>query len=465
MSSRRGRPPNIVLILADDMGYGDFGFCNDGRTETPAIDRLASEGTCLAQHYSASPVCAPARASILTGRYPHRTGAIDTLEARGLDRIGLGERTVADLLGAVGYTTGLVGKWHNGALDPRFHPTRRGFDEFAGFIGGWQRYFDWTIERDGTRLEADGRYLTHVLTEEAVAFLGRHRHEPFFLHLAYSAPHFPLEAPESDIAACRDPDRYTDAVSRIYAMVRSMDRGVAAVLDALEDLGLAENTLVLFSSDNGPQMTGDGDESTVRFNCQFRGAKGLVTEGGIRLPMILRWPAGLPSRMEIDDLVHFTDWLPTLLAAAGAAPPPYLVLDGVDVLPLLRGTPGEVPSVRFWQWNRSTPVGESNAAMRDGRWKLVRPAISETMEVDPRDLMIDAALKITPDAFTEISTGPEPDRTIPAAAPALLFDIVDDPFEQHDLAGVEPARTARMVTELETWFETVEVDRARAVVR
>jgi arylsulfatase A-like enzyme len=357
-----------------------------------------------------------------------------------------------------------VGKWHNGALDPRFHPTRRGFDEFAGFIGGWQRYWDWTIERDGARLDADGRYLTDVITEEAVAFLGRHRAEPFFLHLAYSAPHFPLEAPEADIVACRDPDRFTDAVSRIYAMVRSMDRGVAAVLDALDALGLAENTLVLFSSDNGPQMTGEGDESTVRFNCQYRGAKGLVSEGGIRLPMILRWPAGLPARTEIDDLVHFTDWLPTLLAAAGAEPPGGLALDGVDVLPLLRGAPTEVPPVRFWQWNRYTPVGESNAAMRDGRWKLLRPAIGETMEVEPRDLMLDAALKIAPDAFTEISTGPEPSRTVPAAAPAQLFDIVDDPFEEHDLADAEPERAARMATELETWFEAVEADRARAVV-
>ncbi|MGZ8764531.1 MAG: sulfatase-like hydrolase/transferase [Acidimicrobiia bacterium] len=464
-SSRR---PNIVLILADDMGYGDFGFCNDGRSETPAIDRLATEGLCLAQHYSASPVCAPARASILTGRYPHRAGAIDTLEGRGLDRIGLGERTVADLLGAAGYATGLVGKWHNGALDPRFHPTRRGFDEFAGFVGGWQRYWDWTIEREGARMESDGRYLTDVLTEEAVGFLGRHRHEPFFLHLAYSAPHFPLEAPDADIQAFIDPDRFTHAVSRIYAMVRSMDRGVAAVLDALDRLGLGENTLVLFSSDNGPQMTGEGDESTARFNCQYRGSKGLVSEGGIRLPMILRWPAGLAARSEIDDLVHFTDWLPTLLAAADVTVPADLAgdlaLDGVNVLPLLQGEPMEMPPIRFWQWNRYTPVGESNAAMRDGPWKLVRPAISETMEVAPGDLMIDAALKINPDAFTEISTGPEPERDVPDPPAPQLFDIIRDPFEEHDLAASEPARVARMVTELETWFESVEADRARADV-
>ncbi len=453
-----------MLILADDMGYGDFGFCNDGRSQTPAIDHLAGEGTCLAQHYSASPVCAPARASILTGRYPHRTGAIDTLEGRGLDRIGLGERTIADLLGAGGYATGLVGKWHNGALDERFHPTRRGFDEFAGFIGGWQRYWDWTIEREGARLEADGRYLTDVLTDEAVAFLGRHRREPFFLHLAYSAPHFPLEAPDADIEVFLDADRFTTAVSRIYAMVRSMDRGIGVVLDALDRLGLAENTLVLVSSDNGPQMTGEGDESTVRFNCQYRGAKGLVSEGGIRLPMILSWPAGLPGRREIDDLVHFTDWLPTLLSAAGVTVPPELGLDGVNVLPLLQGVPMEVPPVRFWQWNRYTPVGKSNAAMRDGPWKLVRPAIAATMEVAPGDLMIDAALKITPGAFTEISTGPEPERDVSVAGPAQLFDLANDPFEENDLGAAEPARVVRMTTELEAWFASVEADRSRAVV-
>src|SRR5262245_51295704 len=140
-------PPNILFILADDMGYGDFGRFNGGLSATPTLDHLAETGLCLTQHYSASPVCAPARASLLTGRYPQRTGAIDTLEMRGLDRMGLGERTIADELRAAGYATGLVGKWHNGALDPRHHPTARGFDEFVSFCGGWHHYFDWRIER------------------------------------------------------------------------------------------------------------------------------------------------------------------------------------------------------------------------------------------------------------------------------------------------------------------------------
>src|SRR5271166_4481728 len=138
--------PNIVLILADDMGYGDFGCFNYGASRTPALDHLVREGVCLTQHYSASPVCAPARASLMTGRYPHRTGVIDTLETRGLDRLALREVTVAELLKRAGYATGLVGKWHNGAYDSRYHPNRRGFDEFAGFSGGWQPYYQWHLE-------------------------------------------------------------------------------------------------------------------------------------------------------------------------------------------------------------------------------------------------------------------------------------------------------------------------------
>src|SRR5271169_3402315 len=184
--------PNIGLILADDMGSGDFGCFNYGASKTPVLDQLISEGVCLTQHYSASPVCAPARASLMTGRYPHRTGVIDTLETRGLDRLALRELTMAELLKRAGYVTGLVGKWHNGALDPRYHPNRRGFDEFAGFRGGWQPYWQWHLDRNGSIAGADGRYLTDVFTEEAADFIRRHHQERFFLHLAYSAPHYPF---------------------------------------------------------------------------------------------------------------------------------------------------------------------------------------------------------------------------------------------------------------------------------
>lgn len=457
------RGPNIVLILADDMGYGDFGCFNGGLSDTPALDALVAAGLCLTQHYSASPVCAPARASLLTGRYPHRTGVIDTLELRGLDRLALRERTLADHLRAAGWTTGLVGKWHNGALDDRYHPNARGFAEFAGFSGGWQPYFEWRHDRNGVESRADGRYYTDVLTEDAVDFIHRHRREPFFLHLAYSAPHYPFQSLDDDLARFRDTGRFTLAVSHIYGMIRAMDRGIARVLETLEREGLADDTLVMFSSDNGPQFGGQGDMCSDRFNCGFAGSKLLVYEGGIRLPMVLRWPAGLEGRRQVHDFVHFTDWLPTLLSVAGVELQQSPRLDGVDVLPVLRGERGQVDARRFWQWNRYTPVGECNAAMRDGRWKLVRPAIGALMAVTPEDFGMDVDAKYNPEKYPDVLRIPEPEREIPPIPPAQLFDIDADPAEQHDLAASQPERVVRMERELAAWFEEVEAER-RAVL-
>jgi arylsulfatase A len=449
------RRPNILLVLADDMGYGDFSCFNDGASSTPVLDHLVAEGTCLTQHYSASPVCAPARASLLTGRYPQRTGAWDTLEGRGLDRIALGETTVADLLRGAGYATGLVGKWHNGALDDRFHPNQRGFDDFAGFSGGWSDYWAWRLDRNGSMSASDGRYLTDVLTDEAIAFVTRHRAEPWFLHLAYSAPHFPLQAPEADVQPFADSGELTPAVANLYGMLSVMDRGMGRVLETLEALGLTEDTLVIFTSDNGPQFSGQGDTSTERFNCGFRGAKLVVYEGGIRLPAVLRWPAGLPARGTVGALFHFTDWLPTLLAVAGATPPADLALDGVNALPLLQGDDGQVPRIRFWQWNRYRPEPECNAAMRDGDWKLVHPALPAAMEVEPDDLAMDVMLKYQPDRFREVRADPLPARELPARPPAQLFDLASDPAEDHDLAARHPERVRTMAGHLAAWFEDV----------
>jgi uncharacterized repeat protein (TIGR01451 family) len=254
--------PNIVFIVADDMGYGDFGCFNYGASQTPALDHLIHEGVSLTQHYSASPVCAPARASLLTGRYPHRTGAIDTLELRGLDRMALREHTVADYLGAAGYSTGLAGKWHNGSLDPRYHPNQRGFLEFVGFSGGWSPYVDYHLDTNGHVSKSDGRYITDVFTDEAVQFIRRHAREPFALMLAYSAPHYPFHALGEDLAPFRETGAFTTAVSHIYGMIR----GVGRVLDELERQGLAENTLVIFTSDNGPQLGGHGESDSTRFS-------------------------------------------------------------------------------------------------------------------------------------------------------------------------------------------------------
>jgi arylsulfatase A len=455
------RKPNIVFILADDMGYGDFGAINGGLSNTPTLDHLMAEGIRLTQQYTASPVCNPSRACLLTGRYPHRTGSIDTLEWRGLERLALRETTLADILRSNGYRTGLVGKWHLGAYDMRYHPMNRGFDETVCFRGGMHDYYDWRLEFNDTVVRSNGRYLTDVWTEEATAFIERHRNKPFFLHLTYNAPHTPLEAPDEEIRPFLESGTFTRAVSTIYGMLHRMDSGIARILETLERCGLKDNTLVLFTSDNGPQFGGKGDDCQDRFNCQLHGAKGSVYEGGIRVPMILRWPDGLDGAREISEMVHFSDWFPTLLAATGIPIPRGLKIDGLDIFPVLRGETGKTCTKRFWQWNRYTPLVTCNAAVRDGDWKLVRPRIAEAMTAP----CCDPWLKISmyePERLIRdgLVRDPEPPRNVPAPPHPELYNIADDPLETENVAARNPDKVHRLLRDLETWFEEVEKERA-----
>lgn len=456
--------PNILLIMADDMGYGDFGVFNEGLSETPHLDALAAESQLLTQHYAGSCVCAPSRAAMLTGRYPHRTGAIDTREARGTDRLGLWETTLAERLAAEGYATGLVGKWHLGELDERYLPQNRGFEEVCSFRGGWQDYWDWWLDYgEGWFRKSDGSYLTDTLTDEACSFVRRHRDEPFFLYVAYNCPHTPLQAPEEEIAPFLGREGINDAVATLYGMIRRMDRGIGHLLETLDWLGLAEDTIVLFTSDNGPQF-GSEIGRIERHNYGFAGHKGNVYEGGIRVPMIARWPAGLDAG-RCDEMAHFCDWLPTLLSAAGAEMPQDAPLDGADVLPLLRGEAAEVPDQRFWQWNRYQPVGHCNAAMRDGDWKLVRPSMPQCFKTTPEDHTDDHELRDRPGLVAEVTDRTPPERDISDPPPAQLFNIAEDPGEQHDLAAEQPERAARMQRQLAAWFEEVEAERLAHGVR
>jgi arylsulfatase A len=473
------RSPNVVFILVDDMGYGDFSRFNAGLSSTPTLDALIDESVCLTQHYTASPVCNPSRASLLTGRYPHRTGSVDTLEWRGLERLALRERTLAEMLQARGYVTGHVGKWHLGAFDPRYHPGRRGYDETVCFRGGMHDYFDWRIEW-GTNVvrRGDGRYLTDLWTDEAVQFIHRHQGRPFFLHLNYNAPHTPLQVPDYLMRQFDDRSELGPGVRCIYAMIKAMDDGVARVLHTLRRCGLEENTIVVFTSDNGPQFgTAEGHEIT-RFNCEFNGAKGTTYEGGIRVPGIWRWPAGgLSGGSTVNEMVHFTDYLPTLLAAvdsassnraaAGSDNPdrvspwgaaPELPLDGINVLPVLQGWGGKTVTRRCWQWNRYTPVIESNAAIRDGEWKLVRPAVPAVMHVP--DIEHLNTSMYSPEYFVEhgVFVG-TPEREIGTPPPPELYNIACDPLERTNRAGSEPELVRTLSAELERWFESVETDR------
>ncbi len=458
MGTQKSRP-NIVLILVDDMGYGDFSAFNGGLSRTPTLDAFMNESICLSQQYTASPVCNPSRAALMTGRYPHRTGSIDTLEWRGLERLALRETTLADVLKASGYTTGLVGKWHLGSFDPRYRPTERGFDEAICFRGGMHDYYRWRLEKGDTVMRGDGRYLTDVWAEEAEAFIDRHAAEPFFLHVTFNAPHTPLQVPPEEARPFLESGKFNKGVSILYGMIHRMDSAVARILDALHRHGLDDNTIVLFSSDNGPQFGGEGDECTTRFNCQLNGAKGTVYEGGIRVPGLLRWPAGLQGGRELHDMVHFTDWFPTLLAMAGVDVPSHLKLDGVNGLPILRGEQGKTETRRFWQWNRYTPLVTCNAAMRDGDWKLVRPIINEAMATP--DIHWLGVSMYEPEHFIEngIIRKPDPPRDVPPPPLPELYNIALDPLESENLAAVYPERASTMLRALETWFEEVDAER------
>jgi len=366
--------------------------------------------------------------------------------------------TLADLMKTAGYATGLFGKWHLGALDPRYHPNSRGFDEFAGFRGGWSDYWQWRLDRNRTFAKADGRYLTDVITEEAVGFIDRHRAEPFFLHVTYNAPHFPFQVPDEELEPFADLD-VTQGVRTIYAMNRRMDKGVGRILETLDRHCLAENTLVIFTSDNGPQFGGDGETDTTRYNACFNGCKGLVYEGGIRVPAVLRWPVGLAAGACVGEMVHFTDWLPTLASVAGVRIPDDCELDGRDALPVIRGEAASIVGPRFWQWNRYSPVGTCNAAMRDGQWKLIRPLFPEPMRLTREDLDMDRRLKYEGESITDICRDPEPPRVIPDPPPAQLYDLGSDPYEQRDLAVERPEILSRMQAALDEWFGSVERDR------
>ena len=311
------------------------------------------------------------------------------------------------------------------------------------------------LDRNGT-IEYGGRetYLTEVFSEAAIDFIERHQRDSFFLQLAYNAPHFPLEAPDGVAQKYQDMG-FGIGVSLIYAMIEVMDAGIGRIMEKLSELGIADNTIVIFTSDNGPAFGTWNGFSQGRFNYGFNGSKGNTYEGGIRVPLIIRWNDGLPGGIQSDEMAHFTDWFPTLLSLAGVDVPSGSALDGVDITPVLRGDRGGIYPQRYWQWNRYTPVGTCNAAMRDGEWKLVRPQIREAMQVSEEDTALDHAIKYMPERFPDIVRDPEPARTVPEPPPSLLFNIGDDPFERVDLAGAFPERVSAMESALARWFVDV----------
>ncbi len=466
--------PNIIQIVVDDMGVGDLSRFNKYRSQTYRLDALMDEGVCCSQQYSSSAVCMPARATLMTGRYPQRVGTCDHPIHRPFEFCDPEALTIAQHLSSAGYATGCIGKWHIGAGP--MHPARRGFNETVTFQGSMMDYWNWTLHRNtDSVMKADGRYLTDVLTDEAVSFVTRHKSEPFFLHLAYNAPHTPYQAPEAEIEHFRVAGLHNESVCRLYAMIRVVDRGVEQLLDQLEQLGLAENTLVWFTSDNGAVQ----NQRMQRFNCNMRGGKCSVWEGGIRVPSIVRWPAGgLSGGRVCDDMLHFADWMPTLCNAAGAPLPADADVDGSDIMPALRGEAPAAGPTRFWQWTHFGVQRMHNAAVRDGKWKLVSPACGGYVINAPgRDLfgldlqmlcnaadVEESGVNLPPgfkthrayrDFLLETARAPKPDVPEYDPQPPQLFDLDVDPGEEKDLSEDHPQVVSRLKAELEAWFERI----------
>ncbi len=368
--------PNIVLIVADDLGYADVGFQGAEDIATPHLDALAAGGVRCTDGYSSHPFCSPMRAGFLTGRYQQRFGYVSNVPyAPQNDFIGLAKRetTVAQRLQGRGYVTAAIGKWHLGASHS-YHPLRRGFDHHYGFLGGGHDYFEVdlskpvhegykdALQRDGQPEGLDG-YLTDRLSDAAVEFIDARAggERPFFLYLAYNAPHTPLQAPDEWLAKCAhidDPKRRTYA-----AMVAAMDAGIGRVLGQLEESGVRERTLVAFLSDNGGP-----EKSNASDNGPLRGQKGDVFEGGVRVPLVVSMPAVLKAGETYREPVNSIDISCTALALAGVPIEGRPEFDGVNLIPFFKGERAGPPHRELF-WRKGDGEGW---AVRSGKWKLLQ---------------------------------------------------------------------------------------------
>ena len=325
--------PNVVIILADDQGWGDLSLHGNANLSTPNIDSLAHDGARFEEFFVCA-VCAPTRAEFLTGRY-HARGGVRGV-SRGEERLDFDETTIADTFKAAGYATAAFGKWHNGTQYP-YHPNARGFEEYYGFCSGhWGNYFSPVLEHNGQMVQGEG-FIIDDLTNHAIRFIEQHRRRPFFCYLPYNTPHSPMQVPDRFYKKFenaelkqrnRDPKREDVAMTRAaLAMCENIDWNVGRVLRKLDDLELSDNTIVLYFSDNGP--------NSWRWNDGMKGRKGTVDEGGLRVPCLVRWPGHVPPGIRISEIAAAIDLLPTLGDLARVPLVGKKALDGLSLKPLL----------------------------------------------------------------------------------------------------------------------------------
>ncbi|MBM3892434.1 MAG: arylsulfatase, partial [Verrucomicrobia bacterium] len=358
---------NVVIFLTDDQGYGDLGSRGNPHVKTPQMDAFAREAVELA-NFHVSPVCSPTRASLVTGRYNFRTGVCDVFgKATQMDPA---ETTLAEVLRSAGYATGIFGKWHLGD-DAERRPNAQGFDEALSFPGAAMRqYFNPDLFHNGERKKFNG-YCMDIFTDAAIEFVKKNRAKPFFVYLPTNLIHTPLQVDE-ELAAPYLAIGLGPQTSKVYGMLKSMDANFGRLRATLRELGLEDNTLLLFTSDNGPCS---GSAPTNRFMAGLHGLKGTVYENGIRVPCFTRWPAGFRSPAKVTRLTAHIDVMPTVLEACGVAAPEGIKLDGSSLLPLLRDPKAEWPGrTLFLQWDSGQKPRRGHAfCVLTEKWKLVQP--------------------------------------------------------------------------------------------
>lgn len=409
--------PNILLIICDDLGYGDLGCYGNPIVQTPRIDQLARHGARLTRCYS-GPLCTPARAALMTGRAAYRTRAIDTYLGRSM--IDPSEVTLAQVLKQAGYVTGLFGKWHLGDCYP-MRPMEMGFDQALYHTGGGLEqpanlgrcsYFDPDLIRNGVRTPSSG-YCTDIFTDAAIEFIHHQSSKPFFCYVAYNAPHDPLQIGEEWVAPYRGKG-LSEETARLYGMVANIDHNVGRLLEALDRRGIAQNTVVLFTSDHGPC-------GQPRFNAGLRGKKCSMFEGGLRVPAVLRYPGHVPAGRSLDVLTGVFDWMPTFAPVCGARLPADRKIDGMNLWPWLTGQRTDaLERELIFQWHRGdVPEARRNAAVITHQYKLVWPQ------------------KESP----------------------LLFDLLADEAEQHDLGAADHPVGRQLIEAYDRWFADVSAER------
>jgi arylsulfatase A-like enzyme len=396
------RRPNVLLIITDDQGYGDLGLHGNERIRTPNIDRLGRESIRF-DRFFVSPLCAPTRASLLTGRYSLRTGAKGV--AQGRETMRAEEVTIAEALSAAGYRTGLFGKWHNGEHYP-YTPNGQGFQEAFGFnLGHWNNYFDTSLAHNGRKVKTKG-FITDVLTDAALAFINRQRQQPFFCYLAYNAPHSPFQVPDKYFDYYKSKG-LNDTLASVYGMVENMDENIGRVLARLDELKLHDDTIVIFLTDNGP--------NSARFNGGMRGTKGSLHEGGSRVPFFLRWPARFKEARLVKPIAAHIDLFPTLVELCGVPLPKTLPQDGRSLVPLLAGKEADWPErVLFTQHQLPRDSSRLTGALRTAQYRLVNEG-----------------------------RGWE------------LFDMTNDPAQQKNIAAERPEVAQRLTEAFQQWWREV----------